>query len=73
MARQRICDLRVWALYDTIIGRIEYLSSSWTDCHKMELLFRKSHRSGVVLLRFDVSPLYWGVGETEKINSMKGK
>ena len=58
MAKVRMNDLRVWAVYDSIIGRIEYLSESQSACRKMIKLFEDSHRSGMSLLRFDLCPLY---------------
>lgn len=52
-------DLRVWAVYDRVIGRIEYFAESQSDCRRMIELFNKSGRLGVELLRFDLSPLYY--------------
>lgn len=51
-------DLRVWAVWDTVISRMEYLSQSYTDCEKVKKLFEKSGRKGLELLRFDLCPLY---------------
>ena len=51
--------LRVWGVWDKVISRLEYLSESQSDCRNMIKLFQKSHRSGVELVRFDLSPLYY--------------
>lgn len=52
-------DLRVWGVWDSVISRLEYLSESQSDCRNMIRLFEKSHRKGVELVRFDLSPLYY--------------
>ena len=52
-------NLRVWGVWDRVISRLEYLSESQSDCRDMIKLFEKSHRSGVELVRFDLSPLYY--------------
>lgn len=52
-------NLRVWGVWDRVISRLEYLSESQSDCRNMIKLFEKSHRSGVELVRFDLSPLYY--------------
>lgn len=46
-------------MWDNVISRLEYLSESQSDCRNMIKLFEKSHRSGVELVRFDLSPLYY--------------
>ena len=52
-------NLRVWGVWDRVISRLEYLSESQSDCRNMIKLFEKSHRLGVELVRFDLSPLYY--------------
>ena len=63
MASQRLNDMRVWAAYDTVIGRIECLSERQADCRKVIEIFEKNHRHGVRLLRFDLCPLYYDQGK----------
>lgn len=50
-------DLRVWAVYDLVISRIEFLSENQSECRKMSKTLERAGRS-VRLLRFDLSPLY---------------
>lgn len=52
-------NLRVWGVWDRVISRLEYLSESQSDCRNVIRLFNKSHRQGVELVRFDLSPLYY--------------
>lgn len=52
-------NLRVWAVWDNVISRIEYLSQSLVDCEKIVKLFEKSGRRGLEVLRFDLCPLYY--------------
>lgn len=52
-------NLRVWGVWDRVISRLEYLSESQSDCRNILRLFEKSHRVGVELVRFDLSPLYY--------------
>lgn len=52
-------NLRVWGVWDRVISRLEYLSESQSDCRNIIRLFEKSHRQGVELVRFDLSPLYY--------------
>ena len=57
-------NLRVWGVWDRVISRLEYLSESQADCRNMIKLFEKSHRSGVELVRFDLSPLYYDMSSS---------
>lgn len=50
-------DLRVWGVWDGLTGRLEYVSASQADCRHVIELYRRVHRIGVELLRFDLSPL----------------
>lgn len=52
-------NLRVWGVWDRVIGRIEYLSESQSSCRSFMKLLEQSHRTGFELLRFDLSPLYY--------------
>lgn len=52
-------NLRVWAVWDNVINRVEYLSESRVDCEKIVKLFEKSGRRGLEILRFDLCPLYY--------------
>lgn len=52
-------NLRVWGVWDSVISRLEYLSESQSDCRNIIKLFEKSHRFGVELVRFDLSPIYY--------------
>ena len=59
-------DLRVWGVWDSCISRLEYLSQSQSDCRHIMELYRKVHRDGIQLLRFDLSPLYYdNVGSSD--------
>lgn len=51
-------NLRCWGVWDSVISRLEYLSESQASCRQMLTLFEKSHRRGMELVRFDISPLY---------------
>ena len=52
-------NLRVWGVFDRVLGRIEYLSESQTSCRQFMKLLEQAHRTGFELLRFDLSPLYY--------------
>lgn len=52
-------NLRVWGVWDRVIGRIEYLSESQNSCRQFIKLLEQAHRTGFELLRFDLSPLYY--------------
>ena len=52
-------DLRVWGVWDRLIGRLEYLSESQSSCRQFMTLLEKAHRSGFELIRFDLSPIYY--------------
>lgn len=54
----RKCDLRLWAAWDPVIGRIEISSESQSACRKVIDLFSRNGRT-LQLLRFDLSPLYY--------------
>lgn len=71
-------DLRVWAVFDHLIGRIEYLSESYSDCCRVKHLYEKSPcRRSIEVLRFDLCPLYHrdkpAVTTTTTTKSNKGK
>lgn len=51
-------DLRVWAVWDPVIHRLEYISESRCDCEKIISLHRKANRLGLEILRFDLCPIY---------------
>lgn len=62
-------DLRVWGLYDKLIGRIEFLSESKTECEKIRHLYEHSPMiRKLVIIRFDLSPLYY---DAEKYTTKK--
>lgn len=52
-------NLRVWGVWDRVIGRIEYLSESQNACRQFMKLLEQAHRTGFELLRFDLCPLYY--------------
>lgn len=51
-------DLRVWGVWDPVVSRLEYVSSSYSEASKILKLHKKANRAGVELLRFDLCPLY---------------
>lgn len=53
-------DMRVWAVYDNLIGRIEFLSESRSECDRIKHLYDRSPMIRYLeILRFDLSPLYF--------------
>ena len=55
----RKCDLRLWAVWDPVISRIEISSESQSACRNVLDLMAKNGRTGLQLLRFDLCPLYY--------------
>lgn len=55
-------DLRIWAVYDNLSNRIEFMSQSRSECDRIFHLYKNR---GLIrfleVLRFDLCPLYRNV------------
>lgn len=52
-------DLRIWALYDHLVNRIEFLSESYTEVNRIYHLWKaKGQIRDLEVLRFDLCDLY---------------